>query len=530
MEKRAVLVISFGTSYGETRKKTIEAIESDIRQAFPGYEFRRAFTSPTIIRIMKNRDQIQVDNLEQALERLLAEGYRTVIAQTTYVIRGFEYDRMMATIRNYQERFDCLVCGEPLLTDEADYRACVEVLKQELAPYRREDQYLLLMGHGTEHVANFSYERLQKALDAAGLTDLRVGTVEPSPTQQAMERTVAEHRRERLFLTPFMVVAGDHASNDMAGDQEDSWKSRFERDGFSVTCLMKGLGEYEGIRRLYTAHAKAAARAAEERMEAAFGADVNGADVIGGTDVSGADKAAAGVLYGIGVGPGDPELMTLKAVRTIRESDVIAVPGQDYRSSIAYQIALRAVPELEKKECFSVPMPMTRDRETLRASHEAAAEKVAAYLNQGKNVGFLNLGDVTVYATYLYIHRKIREKGYQAELINSVPSFCAAAASLGVGLGENSDQIHILSQPDQIEEGLKLPGTKIIMKMGKNIGQVKEWIRQAGLEAMMVENCGMPGERLVYSTEDIREEAGYYSLLIVKEPRKAETPEDTCIF
>lgn len=164
-------------------------------------------------------------------------------------------------------------------------------------------------------------------------------------------------------------------------------------------------------------------------------------------------------------------------------------------------------------------MPMTRDRQVLQAAHEKAAELVIGCLKEGKDVAFLNLGDVTIYASYLYVHRLVLQKGFQAELVNGIPSFCAAAARLGIGLAENSDQMHILSQPGQIEEGLKLPGTKIIMKMGKNIGQVKEWIRRSDLEAKMVERCGMPGEKVYKNVDEIDEQAGYYSLLIVKEQK-----------
>lgn len=226
-----------------------------------------------------------------------------------------------------------------------------------------------------------------------------------------------------------------------------------------------------------------------------------------------------GMLYGIGVGPGDPELLTLKAVRMIKACQVIVVPGEDYRDSTAYKIAVQAVPKLEEKEAFGVVLPMTRDHEVLKRHHEMAADKVAACLDAGKDVGFLNLGDVTVYASYLYIHRLVKARGYQVELINGIPSFCAAAAKLGIGLVENSDRLHILSQPEQIEEGIKLPGTKVIMKMGKNIGHVKDLIREAGMEARMVENCGMEQEKIYHSVDEIDGQAGYYSLLIVKERR-----------
>ena len=229
------------------------------------------------------------------------------------------------------------------------------------------------------------------------------------------------------------------------------------------------------------------------------------------------EEQMAGKLYGIGVGPGDPELLTLKAVRLIRACDVIVVPGEDYRESVAYQIALQAVPELEEKKVMGVPVPMTRNREAREAAHRQAVRQITYWLDKGCRVGFLNLGDVTVYASYLYVHRLVTGLGYEAELANGIPSFCAAAARLGIGLAEDAQPLHILPQPDQIREGLKLPGTKVIMKMGRQIGQVKEWLEETGQEVQMVERCGMPGEQLYPCAAKIPEDASYYSLVMVKE-------------
>lgn len=225
----------------------------------------------------------------------------------------------------------------------------------------------------------------------------------------------------------------------------------------------------------------------------------------------------SGILYGIGVGPGDPELLTLKAVRLMRECDVIMAPGEQVKESVAYQIAVQAVPEIADKELVGVAMPMTRDKDLLREFHERAVETVADILGQGKKIAFLNLGDVTVYASFLYVHRRVLERGMQSELVNGVPSFCAVAARLGTGLVEGSEELHVLSQPGQIEEGLQLPGTKVIMKMGKNMEQVKAWLKASGAAVMMVERCGMPGERVFRTVDELDESAGYYSLVIVKE-------------
>lgn len=516
-KKRALLVISFGTSYPETRKKTIDAIEEEIRQAFPEYDFFRAFTSPTIMRIMREREGIWVDDVEQAFERLLAEGYKEVLVQMTHVIRGFEYDRMMGTIRRYQDRFQWFACGEPLLTDEKDYQRLAEILENKFAEYRVPGAAVVLMGHGTEHVANFSYERLQKHLTDDGAGNLLIGTVEASPTLDSMMQAVEDQKPKRVLLAPLLIVAGNHVMIDMAGDQEDSWKNQFLREGYEVECNFEGLGEYPEIRKMYVEHAKAAWKRAEEMRAQEERISATQMEMGAGDGSAKSGKIVPGILWGIGVGPGDPELLTLKAVRKIKECDVLMVPGEDYRSSIAYQIAQRAIPEVEKKPCVGVELPMTRDKERLAQAHETAAKQVMDLLAQGKQVGFLNLGDVTLYATYLYIHRLVQQAGYEARLINGIPSFCATAATLNVGLAENSEQLHVLSQPGQIEEGLKLPGTKVIMKMGKNLDRVKEIIAQSGMEAMMVENCGLPGEKICRSVDEIHDGAGYYSLVIVKE-------------
>lgn len=225
----------------------------------------------------------------------------------------------------------------------------------------------------------------------------------------------------------------------------------------------------------------------------------------------------AGKLYGVGIGPGDPELLTLKAVRIIRESDVIAVPGQKKEDTVAYQITVQAVPEIAGKEILEIDWPMTKDKEILERSHKSAADRVAEALESGKNVAFLTLGDTTVYATYLYVHKLILERGYEAEIVSGITSFCAVAARLNMGLVENSEPLHVIPASYQIEDALKLSGTKVLMKAGKKMAEVKKQLLAMDAEAVMIENCGMPGEKIYYSAEEIPEDAGYYSLIIVKE-------------
>lgn len=227
-----------------------------------------------------------------------------------------------------------------------------------------------------------------------------------------------------------------------------------------------------------------------------------------------------GKLYGVGVGPGDPELLTLKALRLIKDNEVIAVPGKEIQASVAYQIVKGAYEELDEKTLIPVAMPMTKDPQVLKANHDKAADQVESYLKEGKNVVFLTLGDTTVYSTYLYVHKRILERGYEAEIVSGITSFCAVAARLNMGLVEADQPLHVIPatyKAQEMEEILKIPGTKVLMKTGKKMKQVKESIEKSGQKAVMIENCGMPSEKIYRSAEEIPEDSGYYSLIIVKE-------------
>lgn len=228
----------------------------------------------------------------------------------------------------------------------------------------------------------------------------------------------------------------------------------------------------------------------------------------------------SGILYGIGVGPGDPELLTLKALRRIRESDIIAIPGKNVRESVAYQIVKGVYPELDNKNLLPVPMPMTKEPAMLEASHKQGADAVEDCLKAGKQVAFLTLGDPTVYSTYLYIHRRILSRGYEAKIVSGVPSFCAAAARLNMGLVEMAEPLHVIPatyDSGKLERDLALPGTKVLMKTGQKMKQVRESLLHSGQKAVMVENCGMDTEKIYESPQEIPEDAGYYSLIIVKD-------------
>lgn len=222
-------------------------------------------------------------------------------------------------------------------------------------------------------------------------------------------------------------------------------------------------------------------------------------------------------LYGVGVGPGDPELLTLKAARIIRESPVVAIPTKEIEASVAYQIVRQCIPEIDSKELLAIHMPMTKNKEELDKSHQDAAAKITAYLDAGKQVAFLTLGDPCVYSTYMYVHQLVEEQGYPTEILSGITSFCAVAARLNMGLVEKAEPLHIIPSSYQIEDALRLPGTKVLMKAGKKLPAVKEELEQLNAQVWMVENCGMKEEKIYRGAEEININAGYYTLIIVKE-------------
>ena len=256
--KPVILVVSFGTSYNDNRELSIGAVEADIQAAYPDWEVRRAFTAQTIIDILAERDGIQTDNVTQAMERLVADGVKRVVLQPTHLMHGYEYDDVMAEIAPYVDQFDYFAVGEPLLSSLEDYDAVIDAVLSENEYVGSEDVALVFMGHGTEHFANASYSQLQAMMRAEGYENAFVGTVESFPTVDDMLSQVAEFGASKVILQPLMVVAGDHANNDMAGDEEDSWKTAFTEAGYEVECVIEGLGQNPAIRAIYVEHVGAA--------------------------------------------------------------------------------------------------------------------------------------------------------------------------------------------------------------------------------------------------------------------------------
>lgn len=256
--EKELMVVSFGTSYNDSRRLTIGAIEDAMEKEFPEYSVRRGFTSQIIIDHVKSRDNVVIDNVGEALDRAVDNGVKTLVVQPTHLMNGLEYTDLVNELAEYSDAFEQVAVGEPLLTSDEDFEAVMKAITEATAEYDDGETAICFMGHGTEAESNQVYAKMQEMLTAAGYENYYVGTVEAEPSLEDVLAAVEAGEYKKVVLEPLMVVAGDHANNDMAGDEEGSWKTAFESAGYEVTCLVRGLGELEGIRRIFVEHAQAA--------------------------------------------------------------------------------------------------------------------------------------------------------------------------------------------------------------------------------------------------------------------------------
>ena len=257
--KKAILVVSFGTTYEDTRKLTIEKIEEGVMETFKDYDVRRAFTAHKIIKILKERDGINEDTPEEALDKLMKEGYSDVIVQPLHLIPGEEYDYVKAVVHSYKNKnaFQKLRLGRPVLYYKGeedgipdDYGVLVGAVKETIP----KNKVVVYMGHGTIHYANACYSCLQSVLSDHGFENVYIGTVEGYPTLMDVIRWLKKDEIKEVTLMPLMIVAGDHAKNDMASDDEDSWKTLLQHQGIKVNIYLHGLGEIPKFQEIYIEH------------------------------------------------------------------------------------------------------------------------------------------------------------------------------------------------------------------------------------------------------------------------------------
>ena len=273
-----LLVVSFGTSYNDSRVNDIKSIEDALQEAYPDWSVRRAFTAQIIINHIQARDGEKIDNMTQALERAVANGVKNLVVQPTHLMHGAEYDEMCAAIDDYRDNFDSVSIAEPLLGEvgsdasviNADKEAVAKAVTAAAAEASGFDSLeaakeagaaFVLLGHGTAHVARVSYSQMSTQMQQLGYENVFIGTVEGEPEETACESVIEEVQAAgytTVILRPLMVVAGDHANNDMAGSDDDSWKPMFEDAGFTVDCQIAGLGGIADIQALYIAHTQAA--------------------------------------------------------------------------------------------------------------------------------------------------------------------------------------------------------------------------------------------------------------------------------
>lgn len=256
--EQELLTVSFGTSFNDSRRLTIGGIEQSLAEAFPDWSVRRAFTSQIIIDHVKSRDGVQIDNVTAALDRAVANGVKTLVVQPTHLMHGFEYNDLVDELGTYADAFDQIVVGEPLLTSDEDFAAVAEIIVKATEQYDDGETAICFMGHGTEAESNAVYAKMQQVLADAGHKNIFIGTVEAEPSVEDVLAMVQAGDYTKVVLRPLMIVAGDHANNDMAGDDADSWKSVFEAAGYDVTCVVEGLGQLPEIQAIFTQHAKAA--------------------------------------------------------------------------------------------------------------------------------------------------------------------------------------------------------------------------------------------------------------------------------
>ena len=252
MDKRGILVVSFGSSYEETRKKSIDQIEKEMQEAYPEYSVYQAFTSSRIIKELNERG-IEVNDVAKALEKMKEDGIKTVIVQPTFIIKGLEYERMRETLEWYRQGFEALYIGEPLLTSVEDYFEVIEAFVNEIDKVQ-EDEVILCMGHGADHFMSVSYAALDYMFKDRGYENIYVATIDAFPRIEDVMKHFDQKGYKVVRIIPFMLVAGHHARKSMMEQVEESWEVKLKKAGYQVKCEFKGLGENERIRSIYRKH------------------------------------------------------------------------------------------------------------------------------------------------------------------------------------------------------------------------------------------------------------------------------------
>ncbi|HBH3166896.1 TPA: cobalt-factor II C(20)-methyltransferase [Clostridioides difficile] len=489
--KKALLVVSFGTSYHETREKTIDICEDKIKNSLKSHDFFRAYTSNMIINKIKKRDGIEIDNPIQALDKIYEQGYDEVIIQTLHIICGEEFNKLKEQVDGYSSKFKKIVLGRPLLTHIEDYQEAVEAIKHQI-PHMESNEAVVFMGHGTLHESHSAYPALEYMLRDNGI-NAYVGTVEGYPEIEHVIRRLKEGNIKTVNLMPFMLVAGDHAINDMAGDEADSWKTILEENGFNVRVHLKGLGENSYIQDKFVRHAVKCAENAK--------------------------------FYGIGAGPGDGSLLTIKAVNTLKKLDILYTPeSKKGGDSLALSIVSEYLPE--SVEIKSRHFPMSFDGNEKSLAWDNVAQEIISDVNDGKNVGFVTLGDPMIYSTYVYIMKRILGE-VEVETIPGISSFSNIASNQNFPLVMDKEALVVIPctmEDDKIEYALQNYNSIVLMKVYKNFKEIIKKLEKYDLieHAILVSNSSQESENVFTDLKEahLEDKISYFSTILVNKDNK----------
>jgi sirohydrochlorin cobaltochelatase len=254
---KEILVTSFGTSFDSSRNITIGGVESAIRESFPEWDVERAFTAQIIIDKLAKEEDLKINNFEDGIKAAEAAGVKTLVVQPTHLMAGLEYDDIKKVIDENKDKFDKVVLADPLLTSDDDFDKVSDIMIEKTKQFDDGKTAIVYMGHGTEHESNAVYAKMHKLINGKN-KNYFVGTVEATPSLDDVVKEVKAGSYKKVVLLPMMVVAGDHANNDMAGDEDDSWKSTFEKEGFEVEAVLEGLGQNSDIQKIYVEHCQKA--------------------------------------------------------------------------------------------------------------------------------------------------------------------------------------------------------------------------------------------------------------------------------
>ncbi|SFE32843.1 cobalt-factor II C(20)-methyltransferase [Peptostreptococcus sp. D1] len=521
--KKALLVVSFGTSYVETRRKTIEACENKLIERFPEMDFFRAWTSRMVIKKIKNRDDEHILFPDEALEKILEKGYREVYVQSLHLICGEEYHKLLYVIEKYRDKFDKLEIGRPLLTNLEDYNELAAFIERVSIDDCEKDiqnkikTATVWMGHGTEHMSHSAYAALDYRLRLKEIPAY-IGTVEGYPELEEVIVLLKKAKFEKVHLRPLLLVAGDHATNDMANsNEEDSWYSILKSNGFDVEVHLQGIGEFEFIQNKFVGNLCDEINEKSDLSQACKNNEMTASSPIGENNENNHGEVQ---FFGIGVGPGDSDLLTVKAINVLQSLDTLYVPqakkGSESVAKLIVNKYLKA--DLEIKERY---FPMNYNEDEKISSWNEISKEIIQDTNDGKKVGFVTLGDPMVYSTYVYLYNRVKDR-VKVETIPGITSFINIASSNNFPLAMDKESLAIISctdDYDRISDVLDRFESVVLMKVYKNFKEIIKIIEDKRLsdKSLIVSNSSMDNETVYGGLEEVKEldSVPYFTTILI---------------